>query len=75
MPKTLKDCILEHFEPIKADVEALVLYSDAFKRPHLLLVLKDYASISNLDTLKNKAIYKKKLVDIKVFFYQELVNA
>ena len=75
MPKTLKDCILEHFEPIKADVEALVLYSDVFKRPHLLLVLKDYASISNLDTLKNKAIYKKKLVDIKVFFYQELVNA
>ncbi len=75
MSKTLKDRILEHFEPIKADIEALMLYSDAFKQAHLLLVLKDHASIASLESLKNKVLFKKKLVDIKIFFYQELVNA
>ena len=75
MSKTLKDHILESFKPIKADIEALMLYSDAFKQPHLLLVLKDHASIAILDSLKNKALFKKRLVDLKVFFYQELVNA
>ena len=75
MPKTLKETILSSFEPIKNDIESLLLYSDAFKRAHLLVVFKDHASLQALESLKNKSLFKHKLVELKLFFYQELVNA